>query len=134
MRVLVATRLVDFRKGMGGLAALVKDGLLKDPYSGVVYAYAPDRKAERVVGHLAGFKGVLQVDGYAGYRPLAEKGDVRLAFCWAHVRGASRICPLPGRRRSPARPRGRLTTPHFRTSPRAASISPDRARADIRGC
>lgn len=34
--VLVATRPVDFRKGMGGLAALVKDQLLKDPYSGVV--------------------------------------------------------------------------------------------------
>jgi transposase len=53
---------------------------------GVVYVYAPDRKAERVAAHLAGFKGVLQVDGYAGYRPLAEKGGVRLAFCWAHVR------------------------------------------------
>ncbi len=53
---------------------------------GVVYVYAPDRNAERVAAHLAGFTGVLQVDGYAGYRPLAEKGDVRLAFCWAHVR------------------------------------------------
>jgi transposase len=53
---------------------------------GVVYVYAPDRKAERAAAHLAGFKGVLQVDGYAGYRPLAEAGDVKLAFCWAHVR------------------------------------------------
>jgi len=53
---------------------------------GVAYVYAPDRKAERVVAHLAGFKGVLQVDGYAGYRMLAESGDVDLAFCWAHVR------------------------------------------------
>lgn len=53
---------------------------------GVVYVYAPDRKAERAAAHLAGFTGVLQVDGYAGYRPLAEKGDVKLAFCWAHVR------------------------------------------------
>ena len=53
---------------------------------GVVYVYAPDRKAERAAAHLAGFKGVLQVDGYAGYRPLAEKGDIKLAFCWAHVR------------------------------------------------
>ena len=34
VRVLVATRPGDFRKGMGGLAALVKDQLLKDPYSG----------------------------------------------------------------------------------------------------
>ena len=45
---------------------------------GVVYVYAPDRKAERAAAHLAGFTGVLQVDGYAGYRPLAEKGDIRL--------------------------------------------------------
>jgi hypothetical protein len=26
------------------------------------------------------------VDGYGGYRALAERGDVQLAFCWAHVR------------------------------------------------
>jgi transposase len=53
---------------------------------GVAYVYAPDRKAERPSAHLAGFKGILQVDGYAGYRPLAERGEVELAFCWAHVR------------------------------------------------
>ena len=52
----------------------------------VAYVYAPDRKAERPMAHLAGFTGVLQVDGYGGYRPLAEQGQVQLAFCWAHVR------------------------------------------------
>lgn len=52
----------------------------------VAYVYAPDRKAERPIAHLAGFAGVLQVDGYAGYRVLAERGDVQLAFCWSHVR------------------------------------------------
>jgi transposase len=52
----------------------------------VAYVYAPDRKAERPMTHLAGFTGVLQVDGYGGYRALADKGDVKLAFCWAHVR------------------------------------------------
>jgi transposase len=57
----------------------------RDP-PGVAYVYAPDRKAERPIAHLAGFKGVLQVDGYGGYRVLAERGDVDLAFCWAHVR------------------------------------------------
>src|SRR5260370_106414 len=36
--------------------------------------------------HLAGFKGVVQVDGYAGYRALAQKGRVSPAFCWSHVR------------------------------------------------
>ncbi len=53
---------------------------------GVVYVYAPDRKAERPIAHLAGFKGILQVDGYGGYKVLAKQGDVRLAFCWSHVR------------------------------------------------
>jgi transposase len=53
---------------------------------GVAYVYAPDRKAERPIAHLAGFVGVLQVDGYRGYRVLAERNAVTLAFCWAHVR------------------------------------------------
>jgi transposase len=50
------------------------------------YVYAPDRKGERPVAHLQGFRGVLQVGGYAGYRALAEAGQVELAFCWSHVR------------------------------------------------
>jgi transposase len=53
---------------------------------GVAYSYAPDRKAERPSAHLEGFKGILQVDGYAGDRKLADRGDVRLALCWSHVR------------------------------------------------
>jgi transposase len=53
-----------------------------------VYVYATDRAGKRPIEHLAGFRGVLQVDGYGGYRPLAEKGEVKLAFCWAHVRRA----------------------------------------------
>jgi transposase len=53
---------------------------------GVAYVYAPDRRAERPIAHLAGFRGVLQVDGYGGYKVLAERGEVRLAFCWSHVR------------------------------------------------
>ena len=52
----------------------------------VAYVYAPDRKAARPAAHLEGFRGVLQVDGYAGYRALAESGQVQLAFCWSHVR------------------------------------------------
>lgn len=51
-----------------------------------VYVYAQNRKSEQPIAHLAGFCGVLQVDGYAGYRALAEKNSVQLAFCWAHVR------------------------------------------------
>jgi transposase len=51
-----------------------------------VYLFAPDRKAERPVAHLANFKGILHVDGYAGFEQLAENGDVVLAACWSHTR------------------------------------------------
>jgi transposase len=63
---------------------------------GVAYVYAPDRKAERPIAHLEGFKGILQVDGYAGYRKLADRGDVRLAFCWSHVRRGFYELATPG--------------------------------------
>ena len=53
---------------------------------GVAYVYAPDRTGERPLEHLNGFTGVLQVDGYGGYRKLARKNTVSLAFCWSHVR------------------------------------------------
>ena len=38
------------------------------------------------MAHLAGFAGILQVDGYGGYRVFADKSGTTLAFCWAHVR------------------------------------------------
>ncbi|WP_226895846.1 MULTISPECIES: IS66 family insertion sequence element accessory protein TnpB [Sphingosinicellaceae] len=45
--MLVATRPVDFRKGMDGLAALVTAQLGGDPFSGVVYVFRA-KKADRV--------------------------------------------------------------------------------------
>jgi len=53
---------------------------------GVAYLYAPDRKAEQAVRHLQGFVGTLQVDGFAGYKVLADRNAVNLAFCWSHAR------------------------------------------------
>src|SRR4051795_7115780 len=55
----------------------------------VVYLYAEDRKGEHPAAHLADFRGILQVDGYGGFKSLlADRpaGEVRLAFCWAHCR------------------------------------------------
>lgn len=46
-RVLVATRPVDFRKGAEGLAALVKDQMRLEPFSGVVFVFRAKR-AQRV--------------------------------------------------------------------------------------
>ena len=53
------------------------------------YIYTADRKNERPAGHLSCLRGVLQVDGYNGFKRLAENrvdGTVSLAFCWAHMR------------------------------------------------
>lgn len=56
----------------------------------VVYLFAEDRTGQHVREHLAGFSGVLQVDGYAGYheltRPGRPGGPIILAFCLAHAR------------------------------------------------
>ena len=55
----------------------------------VVYLYAEDRKGEHPAAHLAEFQGILQVDGYAGFKSLLATrpaGAIRLAFCWAHCR------------------------------------------------
>jgi transposase len=56
----------------------------------VVYLFAEDRKGQHVDEHLVAFKGVLQVDAYAGYNRLARQnrpgGAVTLAFCLAHAR------------------------------------------------
>ena len=51
-----------------------------------IYLFEPDRKAERPKVHLKHFKGVLHVDGYAGFEKLAERKDVTLAACWSHAR------------------------------------------------
>lgn len=53
----------------------------------VAYVYAADRKTERPETHLSSFAGILQVDGYGAYTALARRHQqIRLAFCWAHVR------------------------------------------------
>src|SRR3982750_237484 len=55
----------------------------------VVYLYAQGRKGEHPAAHLAGFTGVLQVDGYAGFKGLLTgrpPDRIKLAFCWAHCR------------------------------------------------
>ena len=64
------------------------------PWSGpthpaAAYVYSEDRKGAHPSAHLAAFRGVLQVDGYAGFKRLAgDRNDdsIKLAFCWAHMR------------------------------------------------
>jgi transposase len=47
VRVMMATRPVDFRKGVDGLAALVRETMGADPFSGTVYVFRAKR-ADRV--------------------------------------------------------------------------------------
>src|SRR3954451_8880831 len=47
VRILLAARPVDFRKGMDGLAALVQQALRADPFAGEVFIFRPKR-ADRV--------------------------------------------------------------------------------------
>ncbi len=52
----------------------------------VLYRYTPDRRGEHPRAHLAGFRGILQADGYAGFTGLYQAGGVQEAACWAHAR------------------------------------------------
>ena len=47
VRVMVATKPVDFRKGAEGLATLVRESMLADPFSGAVYVFRAKR-ADRI--------------------------------------------------------------------------------------
>lgn len=57
-----------------------------DAPPGVAFVYAGDRAASSPAQHLAGYRGVLQTDGYSAYKALAKGGSVELAFCWTHTR------------------------------------------------
>ncbi|MGX5805298.1 IS66 family transposase [Bradyrhizobium sp. Arg314] len=68
------------------------------PYGGtsppmVAYRFEDSRGADCVPRHLAGFNGIVQVDGYSAYTDLAKTRAktssneiVRLAGCWAQLR------------------------------------------------
>ena len=47
IRVLVATKPVDFRKGGDGLAALVREALGEDPFSGAIFVFR-SKRADRI--------------------------------------------------------------------------------------
>ncbi|MGY4290253.1 transposase [Bradyrhizobium sp. LM2.7] len=47
VRVMMATKPVDFRKGAEGLAALVRETMKSDPFSGAIYVFRAKR-ADRV--------------------------------------------------------------------------------------
>lgn len=99
--MLVATRPVDFRKGMDGLAALVQQQLGADPFAGVVCVFR-SKRADRVkLLHWDGTGLVLVSKRLAAGRfrwPKVQDGVMRLTAAqlsalvegidWTKVRAA----------------------------------------------
>jgi transposase len=74
MRVMMATKPVDFRKGAEGLAALVRDTMGVDPFNGAVYVFR-SKRADRV--KLVYFDGT----GVCLFAKRLEEGK----FCWPAI-------------------------------------------------
>src|SRR3954470_17111209 len=81
VRILLAARPVDFRKGMDGLAALVQQALRADPFAGDVFIFRP-RRGDRVK--------ILVFDGTG--LVLVTKRLEAGRFCWpSPAEGAVRL-------------------------------------------
>ena len=55
----------------------------------IAYSYAPGRGVVHGLKLLDSYRGIVQCDGYAAYKTIADKapgGAITLAFCWAHLR------------------------------------------------
>ena len=52
----------------------------------VLYDFKTSRSREGPSGFLAGYRGYLQADGYAGYNEVVATEGVTLVACWAHAR------------------------------------------------
>lgn len=74
VKVMVATKPVDFRKGAEGLAALVRETMGADPFSGAIYVFRA-RRADRI--KLVYFDGT----GVCLLAKRLEDGK----FCWPAI-------------------------------------------------
>ena len=55
----------------------------------IAYSYAPGRGAVHALKLLEHYRGIVQCDGYAAYKTIADAAGgeaITLAFCWAHLR------------------------------------------------
>jgi transposase len=84
VKVLIAMKPVDFRKGMDGLAAVVRETLGANPFGGVIYVFRSKRAADRVK--------LLFWDGTG--LVLATKRLEQGSFRWPSLReGVMRLTP-----------------------------------------
>jgi len=55
----------------------------------IAYSYTPGRGAAHALKLLDRYRGIVQCDGYAAYKTIADRAPgeaITLAFCWAHLR------------------------------------------------
>jgi len=101
VRVLVATRPVDFRKGAEGLAALVRDQMQADPFSGAVYVFRAKRADRVKLIYWDGTGVCLFAKRLEGWQvPLAERAGRRHAAVGCGAVGAFGRTGLEARSRS----------------------------------
>jgi transposase len=98
VRVMVATKPVDFRKGAEGLAVLVRETMTANPFSGAVYVFQAKR-ADRIKLIFWDGYGSVSVRKTAGGRhlPLAEDRGWRDAFVGCAIVGVARRAGLAAR-------------------------------------
>ena len=83
MRILLAVKPVDFRKGIDGLAGVCRQALLSDPFSGHVFIFR-NKKASAIK--------VLMYDGQGFW--LCQKRLSKGRFNWWPANGNTSLRPL----------------------------------------
>ena len=73
VKVLIAAKPVDFRKGGDGLAALVREALGEDPFSGTIFIFR-SKRADR-----------LKITPATAFEGKTARGN--LGWWWLRVRG-----------------------------------------------
>src|ERR1700738_4524926 len=91
VRVLVATKPVDFRKGGDGLAALVQEMLEEDPFSGTIFIFRSKRADRLKILAWDGSLGVvLELPGFILHLLQFEERTLVFAVLVAAARSMSR--------------------------------------------
>ncbi len=82
LKILIATKPIDFRKGVNGLVLLVEEALQSNPYSGTVFVFRSKRKDRLKMLSFDG-SGVVLVTKWLESRqftwPPIQDGAIRLS-------------------------------------------------------
>ena len=91
--------------------------------------FSPDRRSEHPQRHLAGYRGWMHADAYAGYGELYRSGTIREVACLAHVRrkfvDTPSLAGVLDRRRGDHTHRPPLRRGDGRPRPVARDLSPE---------